>query len=55
MVTASALKATMSEIRMEDLSEIHRRELVKSTLSRLQRAELEQIVQALAEANGNPR
>ncbi len=53
MVTASALKATMSEIRMEDLSEIHRRELVKSTLSRLQRAELEQIVQALAEANGN--
>lgn len=53
MVTASAMKATMSEIRMEDLSEVHRRELAKSTLSRLQRAELEQIVQALAEANGN--
>ncbi|MDR6958315.1 transcriptional regulator of acetoin/glycerol metabolism [Pseudomonas brassicacearum] len=53
VVEAAALKATGIEVRLDDLTEVHRRALARIRLSRLQRAELEQIREALIEAGGN--
>lgn len=53
VVEAAALRAGGSEVRAEDISEVHRRALARSRLSRLQIAELEQISEALREARGN--
>ena len=53
IVEAAALKASGSEVKIEDLTELHRRALARSRLSRLQKAELDQIREALIEAGGN--
>ena len=53
VVEAAALRATGAEVRLDDLAEVHRRALARIRLSRLQRAELEQIREALIEAGGN--
>lgn len=53
VVETAALQATGREVRLDDLTEVHRRLLARSRLSRLQKAELEQIREALVEAGGN--
>lgn len=53
VVEAAALRANGHEVKNEDLTELHRRALARSHLSRLQKAELEQIREALIEAGGN--
>lgn len=53
VIEYSSMNSNLSEIRIDDLSEIHKQELTSSRLSRLQRAELDQIKLALLEANGN--
>ena len=52
-VVAAALQSNGREVRVEDLTEIHRRSLERSRLSRLQKAELQQIREALVETGGN--
>lgn len=53
VVESAALKASGGEVKVEDLTELHRRALARSRLSRLQKAELDQIREALVEAGGN--
>lgn len=53
VVETAALQASGREVRLDDLTEVHRRLLARSRLSRLQKAELEQIREALVEAGGN--
>ncbi len=52
-VESAALQAPGRDVRSEDLTAIHRRALAPSHLSRLQKAELQQIREALDEAGGN--
>jgi len=53
VVEAAALQSAASEVRVEDLPQVHRQALSRSRLSRLQKAELQQIQEALIEAGGN--
>jgi transcriptional regulator of acetoin/glycerol metabolism len=53
VIEGAALRSTGAEIRVDDLTEVHKRALARSRLSPLQQAELQQIRDALVEAGGN--
>jgi sigma-54 dependent transcriptional regulator, acetoin dehydrogenase operon transcriptional activator AcoR len=53
VVQAATLRATGHEVKVDDLSDVHRRSLAHSRLSRLEFAELDLIREALIEAKGN--
>ncbi|MEV7393012.1 helix-turn-helix domain-containing protein [Streptomyces sp. NPDC091215] len=52
-VETAASRSVASELRVDDLAEVHRRRLSRSRLTRLEEAELHQIREALIEAGGN--
>ena len=53
IIIAAAGRATGAEINVNDLAYAHRSAVARHALSRLEEAELQQIRDALTEANGN--
>lgn len=53
VIESAASRCRMSQLRVDDVAQVHRRGLARSRLTRLEEAELYQIREALAEAGGN--